>query len=84
MTDTGKVEACKRMLFKLAVKHGVAPKLISQRLLSKEDKDDMLEGLISFETLDCFVQMWKEYGMCDYANGTMKPYEPHRATVAKG
>ncbi len=84
MADARKVEDCKRMLFKLAIKHGVAPKLISNRLLSKEDKNDMLEGLISFETLDCHVKVWKEYGMCDYANGTMKPYEPLRATVAKG
>jgi len=84
MSDTRKVEDCKRMLFKLAVKHGVAPKLISQRLLSKEDKKDMLNGLISFETLDCFVQMWKEYGMCDYANGSMKPYENFKEYVAKG
>jgi hypothetical protein len=79
MTDQRKVEECKSLLFKLAIKHGVAPRLISERLLSKEDKNDMLEGLISFETLDCFVQVWKENGMCDYANGTMKPYEPVKA-----
>ena len=78
MTTTRTVEDCKRMLFKLAIKHGVAPKLISERLLSKEDKEDMLQGLFTFETLDCFVTVWKEYGMCNYADGTGKPYDDFR------
>jgi hypothetical protein len=69
------IEECKTMLFKLAVKHGVSPKLISERLLSKEDKDDMLAGLITFDTLDCYVGVWKEQGMCNYANGSRQLYE---------
>ena len=84
MTKPQDVEACKRMLFKAAIKHGIAPKLISQRLLSKEDKDDMLNGLISFETLDCAVAVWKEYGMCNYADGSGTPYDNYRAYFAKG
>jgi len=75
MTTTRTVEECKKMLFKLAVKYGVPPKLISERLLSKEDKEDMLNGLVSFDTLDCFVKVWKEQGMCNYADGTGKWYE---------
>lgn len=78
------VEDCKKMLFKLAIKHGVAPKLISERLLSRDDKEDMLQGLVSFETLDCHVKIWKEYGMCNYADGTMKPYEHFKAYVTQG
>ncbi len=77
------VDECKRMLFKLAIKHGVAPKLISERLLSKEDKEDMLAGLISFETLDFFVTVWKEYGMCNHVDGSMKPHESFRAYAKK-
>lgn len=84
MTKTRTVEECKRILFQLAIKHGVAPKLISERLLSKEDKDDMLNGLVSFETLDCHVKVWKEYGMCNYADGSGKPYEHYRAYLAQG
>jgi hypothetical protein len=71
------------MLFKLAIKHGVAPKLISERLLSREDKEDMLQGLVSFETLDCAVAVWIEYGMCNYADGSGKPYEDFRSWQAK-
>lgn len=77
------VEECKKMLFKLAIKHGVAPKLISERLLSKDDKEDMLQGLITFETLDCFVAVWKEYGMCNHVDGSMKHHESFRATAKK-
>ena len=86
MTTTRTVEECKKMLFKLAIKHGIAPKLISERLLSKDDKEDMLQGLVSFETLDCFVQVWKEYGMCNYADGSGKPYDHYRAylNIGKG
>jgi len=57
------------MLFKLAVKHGVAPRIISSHLLSADDKSDMLEGLFSFETLDCFIRVWKEQGMANYVEG---------------
>jgi hypothetical protein len=77
-------EKCKQLLFKVALKHAVAPRLISERLLSQEDKEDMLQGLISFETLDCAVAVWKEYGMCNYADGSGKPYEHFRAYVAQG
>lgn len=78
---TEREEICKRMLFKLAIKHGVAPKLISERLLSKDDKEDMLNGLVSFETLDAYVQIWKEYGMCNYVEVNLKPA---KALTAKG
>jgi hypothetical protein len=64
------VEECKRMLFKLAIKYGIPPKLISERLLSTDDKSDILQGLVSFETLDCAIALWKKYGMCNYADGT--------------
>ena len=83
MTTPRTVADCKKMLFKLAIKHGVAPKLISERLLSKEDKEDMLQGLVSFETLDCFVKAWIEYGMCNYADGSGKQYEDYYAYMAK-
>lgn len=70
MTTPRTVEECKKVLVKLAIRHGVPPKLISERLLSLEDKEDMLNGLVSLDALDCFVKVWKEYGMCNYADGT--------------
>lgn len=35
------------MIFNMAVKHGVSPKLISERLLSTDDKFDMIKGDLS-------------------------------------
>ena len=84
MTTTRTVEECKRMLFKLGLKYGVSPKLISERLLSKDDKEDMLQGLVSFETLDCFVKAWKEYGMCNYADGTGTWYSEFKRYAGEG
>lgn len=69
-------EQCKKKLFNLGIKYGVSPRLISERLLSPEDKEDMLNGLISDEALDCHVKVWKEYGMCNYADGTGERYKP--------
>lgn len=84
MAKTLTVEECKSKLFKLGIKLGVSPTLISTRLLSKEDKDDMLNGLIPDDALECHVQVWMKAGMPDYANGHTDPYkapEPKRDTL---
>jgi len=78
MTTSKTTDECKRMLVRLAIKHGIPPKLISERLLSLEDKKDMLQGLITAEMLDSFVKVWKESGMSHYANGTGELYGSFR------
>lgn len=50
--------------------------LISTRLLSKEDKQDMLSGLVPDETLFVAVKCWIEARMPNYANGDTEPYRP--------
>lgn len=78
------IAECKAIMVKLAIRYGVPPKLIAERLLSTSDKEDMLRDLITFETLNCAVRVWKEYGMCDYSNGSMAYYErfnQYRATM---
>jgi hypothetical protein len=69
-------EQCQKNLFQLGIKLGVSPKLISTRLLSKEDKQDMLNGLIPDEALECHVKVWMDNGMPDYANGSDARYKP--------
>lgn len=59
----------KSTLFKLGIEYGVNPALISNRLLSKEDKQDMLKGLIPLETLKTAVECWIQAGKPDYVNG---------------
>lgn len=70
------VEECKSALFNLGIKLGVSPRLISERLLSKDDKDDMLNGLISLDELSIHCQVWLDNKMPDYANGNTACYKP--------
>lgn len=65
---------CKRILFKIGIELGVSPNLIGSRLLDKQDKKDMENGLIPLETLVCAVKLWQQAGMPNYANGKCEPY----------
>ena len=62
-------EDCKRILFKVGIKFGVSPKLISERLLDAQDKCDMLNGEVPIEYLEVAVQAWMDAGQPDYAKG---------------
>ncbi len=66
-------EECKRILSKLGFKFGVSPALIATRLLSEDDKNDMVNGELPLETLECAIQVWMKYGMPDYAHGLTDP-----------
>lgn len=55
----------------------VKAELISTRLLSSDDKQDMLGGLISDETLLTAVKCWMEAGMPNYAQGSDERYKPN-------
>jgi hypothetical protein len=59
---------CQQLLFKIGMKLGVSPKLISSRLLSIEDKEDIMAGVIDSEYLETAVIVWMNNGMCDYVN----------------
>ena len=69
-------EQCQKKLFHLGIKLGVSPKLISTRLLSIDDKKDMLNGLVPDETLFVAVKCWMEAGMPNYAVGDTARYIP--------
>lgn len=64
---------CRKILFNLGIQFGVSPKLISERLLSDLDKNDMMAGLISIASLEAHMAVWKEKGMPSYVN--QKPKE---------
>lgn len=68
-------EDCKRILFKVGVKFGVSPKLISERLLDAQDKCDMLNGEVPIAMLEVAVKAWMDAGQPDYANGLTAPHE---------
>lgn len=69
-------EQCQRKIFQISIKLGVSPKLISTRLLSKEDKEDMLSGLINDEPLETAVKCWMAAGMPEYSCGNTEQYRP--------
>lgn len=66
-------EDCKKILFKVGIKFGVSPRLISERLLDAQDKCDMLNGEVPIEMLEVAVKAWQDAGMPDYANGHTEP-----------
>ena len=66
-------ERCKNIIRFLAKKLGSDPKLIVTRLLSEEDKDDMRNGDLPIESLECHIKVWLEAGMPDYAHGLTEP-----------
>ena len=69
------VEQCKDLLRIIARMLCVKAELISTRLLSKEDKEDMLSGLIPIDSLITHVKVWVSQGMRDYANGSYLRYK---------
>ncbi len=68
-------DECKCMLSKIGFKLGVSPRLISTRLLSDDDKQDMLDGNLPIEALECAVKVWMDAGMPNYAHGDSTPYQ---------
>lgn len=60
---------CKSLISSVAWSLGVSPRLISVRLLDDNDKNDLRHGVITKEALKCAVEVWRDNGMPDYANG---------------
>jgi hypothetical protein len=67
------VEQCKDLLRLIGKKLCVKADLISTRLLSEDDKQDMLRGDLPIEALECAVKCWMDAGMPDYAHGKTDP-----------
>ena len=52
----------------------VKAELISTRLLSKEDKDDMQNGIVPIDALITHVKVWMSNGMPEYSAGKFYEY----------
>lgn len=59
-------QEAKRMISKLGFKHGVAPGLISTRLLDKDDKSELIAYLLQYEHLSLHVGVWVSNKQPDY------------------
>lgn len=64
---------CKDIIRRLAKRHEVEARLITTRLISDEDKQDMREGNLTAKSLDCHIKVWKQNGMPDYRQGKNEP-----------
>lgn len=58
-------EACKSIIKRLAKELGVDAKLIVTRLLSEDDKNDMRNGELPIEALECGIKLWIKAGCPD-------------------
>lgn len=68
-------EECKDIIRRLGKRLGVEPRLITTRLMSEDDKQDMRDGNLPVKSLECHVKVWKQNGMCDYAHGKDIPLD---------
>src|SRR5690606_8398373 len=56
-------EECKRILFNIGIKFGVSSRIISTRMLTPQDKCDMLNGDLTVEALEIYVKQSIAKGM---------------------
>lgn len=68
---------CKIIIRDLATKFKIDPKLIVTRLLDKNDKEDMRNGLLTIEVLESHIKAWIEIGIPDVAHGKTTPLSPN-------
>lgn len=66
-------EECKDIIRRLGKRLNVEPRLITTRLMSEEDKQDMREGNLPVKALECHIKVWMAAGMPDYAHGKTIP-----------
>jgi hypothetical protein len=62
-------KACKAIIIQIAKELDVEARLITTRLMSEDDKNDMRNGNLPRESLKLHVQIWKKSGYPDYAHG---------------
>jgi hypothetical protein len=66
-------DACKAIIKGIAKKFDIEAKLITTRLMSEEDKQDMREGNLPVPSLRLHVELWIKAGLPDYAHGKTTP-----------
>ena len=66
-------DACKTIIRRIALKHKIEPRLITTRLMSEDDKNDMRNGDIPYTSLDLHIELWVKKGMPDYAHSKTIP-----------
>lgn len=68
-------KTCEDIIKYVAKKLGIELKLIATRLMSEDDKNDMRNGELPIESLECHIKSWVQNGIPDYAHGLTEPME---------
>lgn len=71
-------DECKAIITKLGKKLCLRASLITTRLLSADDKQDMRQGELPVGALEAHIAVWLSNGMPDYANGRDIPLRLER------
>ena len=72
---------CKEIIKRLAKRLNVDASLVTTRLMSQEDKQDMREGKLLGKALETHIKVWKKSGYPNYANGKTVPLAEEQQTV---
>lgn len=56
------INEIKRWIVKISRRYNVDAAGVSMRLLSTDDKQDLLDGLITYDELDAAVRVWATQG----------------------
>lgn len=64
-------EQCKKLIFRVAMRCGVSPRLITTKLLSEQDKQDMRNGELPQEALTNHVEAFRDAGLPNRRAGEM-------------
>jgi hypothetical protein len=67
-------DECKQMLIRICKKLCVNTRLVAEKLLDQDAKNDMRNGNFSADALEAHIKTWFENGMPDYVKGTCKPH----------
>ncbi len=58
--------ACRHIIRDMGASLGVSAKTIVTKLMSEDDKNDMRNGTLSINCLECHIKAWIKSGMPDY------------------
>jgi len=67
---------CQTIVFNLSVKFGVPPREIMDKLLSDDDKKDMMEGTVDVATLESHMEVWVKNGKRDLVGRPIPENKP--------
>lgn len=74
---------CKSIISILCKRLCVRPKLVVERLVSEDDKDDMRNGDLTIDQLEAHIKVWVANGMPDYAHGKTETYHDEQKRIKR-